>query len=132
MPDRYESRIDRQIREAQERGEFDDLPGTGKPLPDRGTTYDEDWWIKDWVRRENLTGLAPASLRLRKEAEELAQTLAGKNSEQAVRATVADLNERIVRARQGLIEGPPVFLGTFDADEIVETWRRQRRRSTTS
>lgn len=132
MPDRYESRIDRQIREAQERGEFDNLPGAGKPLPDRGTAYDEDWWIKDWVRRENLTGLAPASLRLRKEAEDLAQTLAGKTSEQAVRATVADLNERIVRARQGLVDGPPVFLSTFDPDEIVETWRRQRRRSTAS
>ena len=42
----YESHIDRQIREAQERGEFDDLPGAGLPRPDRGELYDEDWWIR--------------------------------------------------------------------------------------
>lgn len=28
----FESWIDRQIREAQERGEFDDLPGAGEPI----------------------------------------------------------------------------------------------------
>ncbi|MGW4467782.1 DnaJ family domain-containing protein [Micromonospora sp. NPDC004704] len=124
----YESRIDRQIREAQERGEFDNLPGAGKPLPDRGTSYHEDWWIKAWIRRENLTGLAPTSLRLRKEAEDLVRTLTGKPSEQAVRDSVADLNERIRRARQGLVDGPPVLLDTFDPDEVVEIWREQRAR----
>src|SRR5689334_7745374 len=67
----YESRIDRAIREAQERGDFDNLPGTGKPLPDRGELHDEDWWLKQLIERENLTGLAPTSLRLRKEVEEL-------------------------------------------------------------
>lgn len=30
---RYESVVDRQIRQARERGEFDNLPGMGKPLP---------------------------------------------------------------------------------------------------
>jgi hypothetical protein len=29
---RFESALDRQIRAAEERGEFDDLPGKGKPL----------------------------------------------------------------------------------------------------
>ncbi|MDT5026775.1 MAG: hypothetical protein QOE61_3201 [Micromonosporaceae bacterium] len=124
----YESRIDRQIREAQERGEFDNLPGSGKPLPDRGELYDENWWVKELVRRENLTGLAPASLRLRKEAEELMATLAPKSSESSVRAIVMDLNERIERARRGLVDGPPVILATFDVDEVVEAWRQQRSR----
>lgn len=129
MSSSYESRIDRQIREAQERGEFDNLPGAGKPLPDLGSAYDEDWWIKAWVRREKLTGLAPTSLRLRKEAEDLAETLTTKPSEQAVRESVADLNERIRRARQGLVDGPPVLLDTFDPDEVVEMWRQQRARA---
>jgi hypothetical protein len=31
-PRRWESAVDKQIREAQERGEFDNLPGRGKPL----------------------------------------------------------------------------------------------------
>ena len=128
MPSQYESRIERQIREAQERGEFDNLPGAGKPLPGRGSTDDENWWIRDWVRRENLTGLAPTSLKIRKEAEDLSRRLTKESSEQSVRAIVTDLNERILRARRGLVNGPPVVLPTFDADEVVADWRRQRGR----
>ena len=75
MPGWYESLIERQIREAQERGEFDNLPGAGKPLPGRGEPYDENWWIKDLVRREELAGVAPTSLRIRKEVEELMDTV---------------------------------------------------------
>ncbi len=72
----YESLIDRQIREAQERGEFDNLPGAGKPLPGHGEEYEEDWWIKELIRRENITGVLPASLRLRREVEDLMRTVA--------------------------------------------------------
>ncbi|MEN3609533.1 DnaJ family domain-containing protein [Plantactinospora sp. ZYX-F-223] len=126
MSSRHESRVERQIREAQERGEFDNLPGAGKPLPGHGGTYDENWWIRDWVRRENLTDIGPASLRIRKEAEQLPQRLARESSEPAVRAIVTALNERIVLARRGLVDGPPVVLPTFDVERVVETWRRQR------
>jgi hypothetical protein len=125
----YESAIDRQIREAQERGEFDNLPGAGKPLPDRGELHDENWWLKELVRRENLTGLAPATLKIRKEAEELMATLASMASEYAVRRTVVELNERIERARRGLVDGPPVVIAAFDVDRVVEDWRRGRARS---
>ena len=38
----YESHIDRLIREATERGEFDNLPGAGKPL-NLGGADDPDW-----------------------------------------------------------------------------------------
>jgi hypothetical protein len=119
----YESRIDRQIREAQEHGEFDNLPGAGKPLPGIGENYDENWWVKDLVRRENITGVLPASLALRKEAEDLLQTISGKKSESSVRKIVTDLNGRILRARRGLVDGPPVVLATFDVEEIVQKWR---------
>lgn len=124
--DRFESAIDKQIREAQERGEFDDLPGMGKPLPDDGSAYDEDWWVKKLVAREQLAGLAPTSLKIRREAEELADTLATKPSEQRVREIVADLNERIDQARRGLVDGPPVVLPQFDVDAVVAEWRRRR------
>lgn len=122
MTSSYESHIDRQIREAQERGDFDDLPGLGKPLPDRGELYDEDWWLKDLIRRENLTGLAPGTLKLRKEAEDISEAAAAKKTESAVRELVADLNERILRARQGLVDGPPVVIETVDVAEVVRAW----------
>jgi hypothetical protein len=123
----YESRIDRQIREAQERGDFDDLPGTGQPLPDRGELHDEDWWLKQWVQRENLTGLAPESLKIRKEVEELQERLSFETQESVVRRIVGDLNERIERANRGLVNGPPVVIALFNVDDVVARWREQRR-----
>ena len=41
----YESWVDRQIREAEERGAFKDLPGAGKPLKNLDT-HDPDWWSR--------------------------------------------------------------------------------------
>ena len=126
----YESLIDRQIREAQERGEFDDLPGAGKPLPGYGEGYDEDWWLKKLVHREQIgSAVLPTSLALRKEAEDLMETVAKKTSEASVRAVVEDLNARIVRALRGPVDGPPLGLSTFDVDAVVRAWRERRRRS---
>lgn len=119
----YESHVDRQIREAQERGEFDNLPGAGKPLPDHGELYDEEWWVKDLARREGLPGGIPATLRLRREVEDLPESLERFRTEDAVRRTVADLNHRIERAKRGLIDGPPTVLGRLDPDAIVAAWR---------
>lgn len=131
MTSRYESRIDRAIREAQERGDFDDLPGTGKPLPGYGEPYDENWWIKDFVRREKITGVLPASLRLRKEAEDLMETVARETAESSVREVVEELNQRIRQAQRSLVDGPPVVLATFDIDEVVKAWRTARGSSAT-
>jgi hypothetical protein len=48
---RYETLPERLIREAMESGEFDDLPGTGEPLPGAGQPDDELWWVRAWMRR---------------------------------------------------------------------------------
>lgn len=42
------------IQQAIEEGQFDNLPGTGKPIPDIDEPYDPMWWVKQWVRREKL------------------------------------------------------------------------------
>jgi len=48
----FESYAERQIREAMERGDFDDLPGSGQPLGDLSTPYDPNWWAKGFLSRE--------------------------------------------------------------------------------
>lgn len=50
--------VERQIREAIERGEFDHLPGAGKPLPDVDRQYDPAWWAKRWVARARREDVA--------------------------------------------------------------------------
>lgn len=47
----HESFVERMIREAIEKGEFDELPGQGKPIPGAGTPDTEGWWIRRWVGR---------------------------------------------------------------------------------
>ena len=77
---------DMQIRRAIERGEFDDLPGSGKPLdlPDR---HDPDWWLKSLMKREGLV-LLPASVQLRKDDAALDEQLDQLSNEVAVRRVV--------------------------------------------
>jgi len=126
----WESWIDKQIREGRERGEFDDLPGTGKPLPgldQTGRPRDELWWVRDKLKREELQYLPP-SLAVRKELEDTRAKIAATESEATVRELVAAINERIryVNARPG--DGPPSTLMPLDPDEVVARWRDQRPR----
>ena len=125
----YESSIDRQLREAAERGEFENLEGTGKPLRGHGREYDEDWWVKDWLRREGATaGALPPTLALRREAQDLRDNIDRRTSEDDVRAYVAGLNEQLRKARAGLLDGPPVLLPPIDAEVAVRGWRDRRAR----
>jgi len=49
--DRHEPLSERLIREAIEAGEFDELPGVGKPLPGAGVPDDDLWWVREWLKR---------------------------------------------------------------------------------
>jgi Domain of unknown function (DUF1992) len=124
---RYESVIDQQIRKAEERGDFADLPGKGKPLPGLDGPDDENWWIKSWVRREGLPSeaLLPTPLQLRKEAERLPETVRDLPTEEAVCAAVSDLNRRIAEWLRAPV-GPAVPVRPVDAEAVVREWRSAR------
>jgi hypothetical protein len=115
----FESWIDRQIREAQERGEFDDLPSAGKPLPGAGEPLEEDWWLKKKVREEEGTAGLPPSLVLRRQAETArTRALAAKTDDEA-RAIIEKMNAEILDALRKPLSGPPLNLMPFDVDAVV-------------
>jgi hypothetical protein len=118
--------VDMQVRRAMERGDFDDLPGAGKPIKGLGSTHDPDWWVKNLVERERITGVLPPALALRKEDAELDGVLDRETTEEAVRRAVADFNRRVVEARRQLQGGPPVITPTRDEDAEVAAWRARR------
>ncbi|MCW3156550.1 DUF1992 domain-containing protein [Micropruina sonneratiae] len=121
----YESWIDRQIREAIERGEFDNLPGAGQPLQ---LDPDEDWWIKAKLKRENLEPVLPGPLMLRREAERIQQTLDDVRDESTARAIVEDLNSRIREHYLRPALGPTVVVRLVDVETELATWRQRRTR----
>lgn len=114
------------IQIAIRRGEFDDLPGAGKPLPGLGASHDPDWWIRRKIERENLTGLGPPALMLRVEDRELDGQLDQLARESDVREVLEDFNRRVIEARRQLLGGPPVVTKTRDVDAEVEAWRTRR------
>src|SRR5262245_6432081 len=121
----WETWIDAQIRVATEAGAFDNLPGAGKPLPNLDQEYDPDWWVKQLIRREEVSVLPPSLELLRKVEKELA-AIAKLRDEAAVRARVAALNAEIAKANATVLEGPPTRLSTLNADKVVERWRQTR------
>ncbi|MFI1091955.1 DUF1992 domain-containing protein [Streptomyces sp. NPDC020917] len=124
----FETWADKQIREAEERGAFADLPGAGKPLPSLNTPYDEMWWIRGKMRREGLSFLPP-SLVLRKEAEDALAAAAEAPSEQQVRRILTEVNAKIEAAIRVPPEGPPLNLLPYDVEQAVADWRRSRESS---
>ena len=124
--ERYESPVDRAIREAAERGEFDDLPGAGKPLQLR-RSGDPDWWLKDLVEREGIS--VGGAVSLRREADSFPESLADLPTEQAVRAVLEDFNQRVKDdwRRPGVGKGSPVVARLVDVDDVVQQWHRMCR-----
>jgi hypothetical protein len=122
---RFESWLDRQIRQARERGEFDDLPGAGQPLSDLGKPYDEMWWVKRKLRDENLSYLPP-SLALRKEAHEAVQGATQARTEEELRDRLGAINERIRDAIRMGIRGPDLNVVPVDVERLVREWRHAR------
>ena len=111
----FASIAERRITEAQARGEFDDLPGHGKPIPGAGVPDDAGWWVRRWIERQ------------RREDEDSGHAarddmLGGSRmveSEQPVRSAVADWNDH--HSEQ------------LDTADVLTTWRamasRRRRLS---
>jgi hypothetical protein len=110
----FQSWIDQQIADAEQRGVFDNLPGAGKPLPRRRRDADYgEAWIRDYARREGVAAeeFLPTPLRLRREIERLKEAVPGMRSEDEVRDTVSDLNRPSVASS----EEQPGFRGRSTA-----------------
>ena len=112
-----------------ERGEFDDLPGRGKPIDDLGAEHDPDWWVKKLIEREQITGVLPPALALRKDDAELDGRLDKITTEREVRREVEDFNERVRKADLHPAHrpaAPPVITKRRDVEAEVEAWRERR------
>ncbi|SFP70309.1 protein of unknown function [Geodermatophilus dictyosporus] len=125
----FETWVERQIGQAQQRGDFAGLRGAGEPLP----AWDPDETAYDWAiakaRREGIrpAEMLPPGLRLRRERDELPERVADLPSEGAVRAVAGDYNARVEafwrRPQESRWSPVP---GLADVEALVEGWRESR------
>ena len=121
----WESFVEQKIREAQEVGKFDDLPGFGRPIPDIDEPYDESWWLKRKVRTENLSILPPA-LQIRVDVQKTLETVYLLLTEVEVRESIEALNHRIRKANFAVVWGPSPTTMPLDIDAVVAEWRKRQ------
>ncbi|MFF9077318.1 DUF1992 domain-containing protein [Streptomyces sp. NPDC014872] len=124
----FESWVDKQIRESEQRDDISRLPGFGRPIDGLAAPYDEDWWIKRKLRREGVSVLPPA-LALRKEAEDVREAVSRARTEAEVRRLLTGVDEKIRAAVRRPPPGPPLNLEPFDIEAMVEEWRAAHRPS---
>ena len=121
----WESFVERQIREVQEEGAFENLPGFGKPMPELDEPEDELWWVKNLRQREKLS-ILPPSIEILRTVEVGLAAIRELRHEDQVRRAVAKLNEQIHKANFAITWGPPSTIGPIDAEEVVAQWRADR------
>lgn len=125
----FETWVDRQITQAQERGDFSALPGAGRPLKNldrEETAYD---WALAKARREGVdTGaMLPPGLRLRRERDDLPDRASLLATEAEVRALAEDYNARVEAFWRLPAESRWAAVpGLADVEALVEGWRRDR------
>jgi hypothetical protein len=121
----WQSLAEQRIQSAQAAGQFDNLPGFGKPIPGIDEPHDELWWVKDKLKRERLNSLPPA-LAIRLDVQNTLARLHELPTESAVRRQLASLNDRIRKAAFAITWGPPVDVMPLDIDLTIEAWRTSK------
>ena len=111
----YESLVDRKIREAMESGEFDDLPGTGKPIPGAGRPHEPNWWVRSFLERERSDDRRRADY---ERIEARFGALWALDSESEVRRAVSRLNAEVSELDDGAGRFEP-----FDVESVMTAWK---------
>ncbi len=144
--DKWEPLVDKMIREAMERGEFDDLPGTGQPI-DLSENPFEDPELRTVHRLLRNAGFAPAWIEERKDIDaelqrsratllrakslygqggDLADDVLWQRAAKEFREKVGELNQRI---RLYNLKAPATAFHrkTIDADSLISELETRNR-----
>jgi hypothetical protein len=120
----WESLIERQIREAAEEGQFEDLPHRGEPLPNDDNPYAGDWLLAFHILKN--AGVAPAWIQADKDVRDLLGKLDAIVARAAAGSPPADLARRRASAEvERLVIAINAAIARVNAEAPTE---RQHRR----
>jgi hypothetical protein len=86
---------------------------------------DELWWVRNKLKRENLSYLPPV-LEVRRKLERAREQIARADSEEEVRRIVSDVNDRVREVNRTALQGPPSTLMPLDEKRTIDEWRDRR------
>jgi len=121
----WQSWVDRQLEQGRREGMLDNLEGSGKPIPGLGESRDDDWWVKEKLRREGASWVPP-TLAIRAERDDAVAEAEAADTEDELRQIIDQVNERIRYVNSHTVSGPPTTVWTVDPEPIVERWRAGR------
>lgn len=124
----WEDFTERRIRQAQTDGAFDDLPGIGQPIPGIDDPLDENWWLKQKLRNEQLSALPPI-LQARLDRARFLETLGSISSEVEVRRRLEALNQQIRAAHFSGSDGPAAGVLPVEMESAISRWRELRQQN---
>ena len=127
----WHSWIEQTIETARREGQFEDLPGKGKPIAGLNSPYDPDWWPKQLIQREKLSLLPPA-LAIRARVQQEIPRILKLRRERDVRVALGKLNDEIAKVNRTVWEGPATAIGKIDEQSFLERWREGRGESSES
>lgn len=113
------------IARAQREGRFDDLPGFGRPIPGIDAGFDENGWLREKLRFEDLRVVPPA-WELRIWARERTDAMLALPDDSSLREAVAVFNAELSTRLKKVLWGPPADVAPIDAESLVARWRSTR------
>lgn len=125
----WEGFAEQKIRDAQQAGEFDRMPGMGQPIPGIDEPLDENWWIRKKLRSEGVSVSTPL-IEARRLKEEVLGGLERISDAARVRRVLEELNAEIRKAIYAGTPGPSICVLPVDVDAEVEQWLQRRSGST--
>lgn len=114
----FDRSVDSKIAQAQLEGQFDHLPGLGRPIPNLDEGWDETRWVREKLKAEDLRVMPPAWA-IREWACNEAAALLQIQDEALLRQKVDAFNAELTRRMRRVLWGPPVDVALIDAEELI-------------
>ena len=114
------------IQTAIDAGEFDELPGFGKPLADLDQPFSHASWLRQKAEKEQLNLLPPA-LQLKADVARKLDLLKLSKEEAKLRDALKALNEWIASSNRQILWGPPSNTMPVDVEAFIEGWKSEPR-----
>jgi len=113
------------IRKSMGEGEFENLPGSGRPIDGLDEPYRDDWWLRSVLKREDLS-VPCASLDIRRDVEQTLNRVRNLPDAASVRHEIESLNARIAKVNRIGGSGPSTFVATLDMEAVVAQWQLRK------